>query len=178
MLMLGMIFAISPAHADSTAHNVADFLSGTGNLIFLGAGIAEPILFDHQNGKRHTLRVLDAALTATVAAEGLKLLTHEERPDHSDHKSFPSGHATAAFAVASSLTEFYPKQAPYCYVGAAAIGWSRVELRRHHTWDVVAGAGLGYWLGKVEVHSRHGLLLGPVLNAAGAGLGLSWRQSW
>jgi membrane-associated phospholipid phosphatase len=177
-IVLGIIFAVSPAQAASGAHDVADFLSGTGNLIFLGAGIAEPFLLDHQNGKRHSLRVLDAALTATLAAEALKLITHEQRPDHGDFKSFPSGHATAAFAVASNLTEYYPGQAPYWYLGAAAIGWSRVELRRHRTTDVVAGAALGYWLGKVEARSRHGLVLGPVLGATGTGLGLNWRQRW
>jgi membrane-associated phospholipid phosphatase len=178
VLGIVLIIATSSAHAASGAHHVADFLSGTGNLVFLGAGIAEPFLLDHKDGTHHTLRVLDAALTATLAAEGLKLLTHEQRPDHSDFKSFPSGHATAAFAVASSLTEYYPRQAPFWYFGAAAIGWSRVELRRHRTTDVLAGAALGYWVGKVEAHSRHGLVLGPVIGATGTGLGLNWLQRW
>ena len=44
----------------------------------------------------------------TVASMGLafggktalKAMINEERPDHSDNKSFPSGHAAIAFAVA------------------------------------------------------------------------------
>jgi hypothetical protein len=177
VLSLVMVIVAVPVRADSTAHNVADFLSGPGNLIYLSAGVFEPILLHQPDGKRHSLRILDSLATATAGSEILKLVTHESRPDdpHS-HDSFPSGHATAAFAVASSLTEYYPRQAPYWYVGAAAIGWSRVELRRHHTIDVLAGSGLGYWVGKLEVRSRHGLMLGPVYSAAGVGLGVNWKH--
>jgi membrane-associated phospholipid phosphatase len=176
LLALGMT---APAHAASEAHRVADFLSGPGNLLFLGAGIAEPILTDSHEGKRHTVRVLDAVATATVASELLKLATHERRPGGShDYNSFPSGHTTAAFALASNLTEYYPRQAPFWYLGAAAIGWSRVELRRHRTRDVLAGAALGFWVGKVEARSRRGLLLRPFIGRSGPSPGLAWQHTW
>ena len=42
----------------------------------------------------------------------------------------------------------------------------------------VAGAALGYWVGKVEAHSRHGLLLGPIFSVTGTGLGLTWQHGW
>lgn len=174
-----LIGATTSVHAASGAHRAADFLSGPGSLLFLGAGIIEPVLTDHQNGVGHTLREVDAVATAVAASEILKLATHERRPGHSrEYNSFPSGHATAAFAMASNLTEYYPRQAPFWYLGAAAIGWSRVELRRHRTTDVLAGAALGYWVGKAERHSRHGLLLGPVFSATGTGLGFTWRRGW
>src|SRR5207248_1556393 len=76
-----LALAVAPAHAASTAHDVADFLSGKGNLIFLGAGIVEPILTDHKNGTGHTLREIDAIATSVAASEILKLATHERRPD-------------------------------------------------------------------------------------------------
>jgi membrane-associated phospholipid phosphatase len=169
----------SPTRGDSGAHRVADFLSGPGNLLYLGTGLASPLLTDPHKGKQHSLRALDAVVTATVGSELLKQVTNESRPDDPKaHDGFPSGHATAAFALASSLSEYYPKQAPYWYIGAAAIGWSRVELRRHRTTDVLAGAALGYWVGKVEAHSRKGLLLGPVFSATGTGLGFTWHHAW
>jgi membrane-associated phospholipid phosphatase len=178
-LGLALAVAAAPVHAASGAHDAADFLSGPGNLLFLGAGLVEPILTDPHDGKRHTLRVLDAVATATAGSEILKLATHERRPGNShDYNSFPSGHTTAVFALASNLTEYYPRQAPFWYVGAAAIGWSRVELRRHRTTDVLAGAALGYWVGKVEARSRHGLLLRPIFSATGTSLGLTWQRDW
>jgi membrane-associated phospholipid phosphatase len=179
VLALWIAFATAPARGASTAHHVANFLSGAGNLTYLGVGTILPVLTDHGNGTKHTLRVLDSVVTATAASEILKLAVHERRPgsSHSDD-SFPSGHTTAAFALASSLSEYYPRQAPFWYLGAAAIGWSRVELRQHRTTDVLAGAALGYWVGKVEAHSRHGLLLGPVYSAAGVGLGFTWQRGW
>lgn len=179
--VLALLLAVltAPARAASTAHDVGNFLSGAGNLTYLGVGAVLPALTDHVNGTRRSLRVVDAVATATAAAEILKLGIHERRPDNSHSTdSFPSGHATAVFALASNLSEYYPHQAPYWYLGAAAIGWSRVEVRAHHTTDVLAGAALGYWVGKVEARSRHGLLLGPVYSAAGVGLGLAWRHGW
>jgi PAP2 superfamily protein len=174
-----LVCLATPTHAGSFAHDFANFLSGPGNLIYLGSGLTSPWLLDHQKGKQHSLRALDATVTAVAASEILKRVTNEDRPDD-PHASdgFPSGHTTAAFALASSLSEYYPSQAPYWYVGATAIGWSRVELRRHRTRDVVAGAALGYWVGKVEAHSRKGLLLGPIFSATGTGLGFTWQHGW
>jgi membrane-associated phospholipid phosphatase len=169
----------APARAASTAHGVADFLSGPGNILYLGAGVVGPLLLDHKNGTRHTLRIVDAVGTSVAASEVLKLVTNERRPDDpKSHDSFPSAHAAAAFALASNLSEYYPRQAPFWYVGAAAIGWSRVELRRHRTTDVLAGAALGYWVGKVEARSKHGLLLAPIFTATGTALGVTWHHGW
>lgn len=168
-----------PARGASTSHDFANFLSGAGNVVYLGAGVVLPALTDHANGTHHSLRVIDSVVTSVTASEILKLAVHERRPSPShSNDSFPSGHTTAAFALASNLSIYYPRQAPFWYVGATAIGWSRLELREHHWQDVLAGAALGYWTGTVEGRSRHGLLLGPVYSAAGVGLGLTYHHGW
>ena len=40
---------------------------------------------------------------AFVGKTALKAIVNEERPDRSDNKSFPSGHAAIAFAAARSI---------------------------------------------------------------------------
>ena len=60
--------------------------------------------------------------------------------------SFPSGHATAAFCAAAILSDETGSRAWYGL--AAAVAASRVYVRMHHATDVVAGAALGYALGR------------------------------
>ncbi len=83
----------------------------------------------------------------------LKKTIKEERPDHSDNKSFPSGHAAIAFAAARSLDKEFRRNSIWIpiagYATATAVGIERVASNRHHWYDVVAGAGVG--LGAAEL---------------------------
>ena len=83
-----------------------------------------------------------------VGKTALKGMISEERPDHSDNKSFPSGHATMAFAAARSIDKEFRSESIWIpiagYAAATAIGVERVASDRHHWYDVVAGAALGY----------------------------------
>ena len=83
----------------------------------------------------------------------LKKAIKEERPDHSDNKSFPSGHAAIAFAAARSLDKEFRRNSIWIpiagYATATAVGIERVASNRHHWYDVVAGAGVG--LGAAEL---------------------------
>ena len=158
--------AISPAAiAGTMGDKEARFASGTGNTLFLAIGTALPLMIDGKEGKDHALRALDTLIVSNMLSEGLKTVSHVRRPDGSDYKSFPSGHATTAFAIATIESEFHPKQAPLWYLGAAVIAGSRVELNRHHPVDVIAGAILGCYTAKLELSSRHGLLLFPFIDS-------------
>jgi len=150
-----------PAYADSTERNVAKFASGGGNLAYLALGALLPLATDGHYGTNHTLRVVDSALSSMAVTEGLKALTREKRPDSNERDSFPSGHATAAFAVATAQSVLHPKQALYWYAGATVISWSRIRLNRHHPQDVIAGAAIGYGMTTWEMSEPHGLILQP-----------------
>jgi hypothetical protein len=141
----------------------ARFASGTGNLLFLGAGTLLPLVEDGKDKKEHTLRAADSLLTSTLITEGLKRIVREKRPDSDERTSFPSGHATAAFAVATMQASYHPKQAIFWYAGATAIAASRVKLRRHYTQDVVAGAAIGFLTARFELKQPRGLLLAPFI---------------
>lgn len=158
--------------ADSAGRRAAQFASGGGNILYLAAGIGLPLLTDGNQGQNHSLRALDAMGTSVLVTEGLKALTREKRPDSNAHDSFPSGHATAAFAVATAQSAFHPREAPLWYLGATLISLSRVRLHRHTNGDVLAGAAVGYGVTRLELSAPRGLILSPVIQPDGHGVGL------
>ncbi|MCU1236995.1 MAG: phosphoesterase, PA-phosphatase related [Candidatus Solibacter sp.] len=60
-----------------------------------------------------------------------------------DQFSFPSGHTITAFAVAVSLSRFYPDLAIGLLFCALSVAASRILLGMHFLSDVVAGAAIG-----------------------------------
>jgi membrane-associated phospholipid phosphatase len=62
-----------------------------------------------------------------------------------DNPSFPSGHTSSSFALATSLSLEYPKWyiiAP-SYIWASSVAYSRLQLGMHYPSDVIAGALVG-----------------------------------
>jgi hypothetical protein len=181
-IILGILVSVfafpQSARAESFHKNEADFASGTGNTIFIVTGILLPLFTDKDEGLEHSLRILDSAISADLITEGLKIVTHEQRPDKSDFKSFPSGHVTVAFAIATAEGEFHPKQAVLWYLGASIIAESRVELKKHYFHDVLAGAACGYFTAEWELHNPHGLLLFPFIDPDHHSAGLQIAKSF
>ena len=105
------------------------------------------------NWPRFAVNTIASVGVSYVAKTALKKMIKEERPDHSDNQSFPSGHAAMAFAAARSIDKEFRKESIWIpiagYAAATAIGVERVLSDRHHWYDVVAGAGLG--LGAAEL---------------------------
>jgi len=101
------------------------------------------------------LESLEALTLSGVEAQLLKFSVRRERPDGSDHYSFPSGHATSAFSVATVLAGEYGWAAGVpAYLGACAVGYTRLELDKHWLSDVVFGAGLGIASGRAVIRAK------------------------
>ena len=79
------------------------------------------------------------------------------------YRSFPSGHTTAAFAFASTLTRetqfWWPHATWYIgtvfYGGAGLIGLSRMYNNQHWASDVMSGAAIGTLVGLKVVKYTH-----------------------
>lgn len=116
-------------------------------------------------------------LVAGGVSYGLKELIHERRPDGSDDKSFPSGHAAISFAAAATLENRYGwKVGIPAFALASFVGAARVEARKHHWYDVVAGGAIGSASGFLLTR-RHdqSVRLVPWADSGGGGVVLAMR---
>jgi membrane-associated phospholipid phosphatase len=104
-----------------------------------------------------TYDMLDSAIVNFAYTEVLKVAVGRERPNGQDNKSFPSGHTSNAFTLATVAQVHYGwKVGVPAYVLAGLMGASRIDQDKHWLSDVVAGAVLGTVVGLtvVRVNSR------------------------
>jgi len=93
--------------------------------------------------------LLSAQIVTQTVVQGLKYSVGRPRPDLSNNRSFPSGHAASSFATAAVLQRHFgwkvgvPAYAFGTYVAAA-----RMTSSKHHLSDVVMGAGIGLVAGR------------------------------
>lgn len=128
---------------------------------------------DRQNGRSVVLRLVLAVVMAGAVSGLAKSLVGRHRPEpfrgqtwreawidvgfadrSSKQQSFFSGHATAAFAVATIIGTCYPPVRPVVYTLAAGCAASRVASQQHWLSDVCVGGIAGMALGWALLPAR------------------------
>jgi membrane-associated phospholipid phosphatase len=139
VLALGAALLLaSPAQASDKGWGTASDV-GRDALVVTALGL--PAVQGDWQGTRQAAFSLGATFAVTF---GLKQLVHEERPDESDDKSFPSGHTSSSFAAAATLQKRYGWQVGLpAHAVAAFVGVARVKADKHFVHDVIAGAAIG-----------------------------------
>lgn len=89
------------------------------------------------------LQLGESIVAAQIATEGIKSLKLERRPNKSDKKSFPSGHASGAFSSAMYVHKRYGlRYAITPYVMSLFTSYTRVHTRAHYWHDIAGGAAI------------------------------------
>ena len=133
-------------------------------ITFLGDGTFTVILFIILLIRRHwsqATQVIAAFLFSALLAQILKNLFSEPRPKqffapgaypyfidgvtHLGFASFPSGHTTSIFALATLMAIFARRRDTKiaCLLGAVLVGYSRIYLGQHFLGDVLMGSIIG-----------------------------------
>lgn len=123
---------------------------------------------NHDHSRNVALTGLQAFVFGAEGAFLLKHLTHRVRPDMEmnpnqwfgpfhrfDADAFPSGHAMRAFVMATTLAGMYddkPWLGAGFYALAGLTAYGRLVSGEHWPSDVLAGAALGYFIGRGLVH--------------------------
>lgn len=75
--------------------------------------------------------------------------------------SFPSNHATNAFAIAFVLSWYYRRLIPIWFLWAVTVGFSRIYVGVHYPFDIIGGLIVGIacaptviWIGNYVVRLR------------------------
>lgn len=131
-----------------------------------GVLIASGVVFKDSNVTSMGREAIEASIFSGLIATVAKRAFGRQRPiDANDesvflfgssNQSFPSGHTTEAFTVASVIAArssgwVIPTLA---YTAASLVAYDRLNDRQHFPSDVVAGAALGISVGRFVVH-RH-----------------------
>ena len=120
-------------------------VEGAGTAVAVALPVtAAGITFLKQDWNGSAQLLLDTGLTVG-SAFALKQVVKEQRPDKSDLKSFPSDTSALAFAPAQFLWDRYGwEYGVPAYLAAGFVGYSRVDAKKHHVWDVAASAVISF----------------------------------
>jgi Capsule assembly protein Wzi/PAP2 superfamily len=154
------------SHTPSTLQHYTSFSNyGLAGMAGAGAGLYLLGKATNDEHKRETgLLSGEAALDGLIVSSAIGIATGRERPTVDSFQgkfwqggdSFPSTHATTAWAIASVISHEYPGPLTkiLAYGAATAITYARVRAEKHFPADAFVGTGIG-WLTGWQVYRTH-----------------------
>jgi PAP2 superfamily len=138
----------------NTVFGPGKYLGDTPEQVALSLGAyAYGRLFQQPKVSHLGMDLLQAQILTESLVEPLKFATRRQRPDQSNHQSFPSGHAAITFAGATVLERHLGwRNSLLAYGVASYVAASRLHDNRHYLSDVVFGAAVGSIAGRTVVH--------------------------
>ena len=169
-----------------------DFGDGRYTLPALGALYTYGYLYQDTKAKKTALLSVESFVLSGIVVQTMKLVTHRHRPVSNDgyntwdgfslsgsNKSFSSGHAQAAFSVATVIATEYNDSniiPTTAYTIATLTALSRINDDGHWASDVFVGSVVGYYTAKAvtKLHSNKddNLTIIPVTNGKDSSLSI------
>lgn len=163
-----LVKAFPGTSSERSSDGFTEAVNKLGGKYFLLGAIGGIYALGGSHDKQTAKLAFAALVNAGIATQGLKLLSGRERPEVSGglvrfhgpgntgnaRQSFPSGHTSSAFAVATVLANRHPKQKWLYYGLATAVGLARIRKSAHFPSDVLVGAAIGIQAGNNAL--RHG----------------------
>jgi membrane-associated phospholipid phosphatase len=145
-------------------------VSRIGGSYSLAAFSGVVFLVGKASGNKHAVETgwlsLHALGHSQIIVHGLKLATQRDRPLTDESRSgffrggnsFPSGHATSSFSVATVFAYEYREHIAVpitAYALAGVVSASRVSARKHWVSDIFVGGSLGFLIGRFVYKTHH-----------------------
>lgn len=173
----GLMFADQPVkdffqanknkNLDYVSKNFLEPFGGNYSFIVMSGFLVHGLLAKNNRSISTALLTIESFALSSLVTRIPKTLVGRERPNNAagdgpfaikgpfKGASFPSGHATAAFSIASVIATQYrdTKWVPVlAYSVATMVGLSRIYDNQHWLSDVVAGAAIGTLVGNLVSH--------------------------
>lgn len=173
--------ALAQEHSLETPARWISDAAAPSRAIPVAAAIGVISVFGSARERETGLMLSEALITSSVWTGSLKYLTGRERPRETSEiaadwtgpgaslttepidgrglRSFPSGHTSGAWAVATVMAHQYPSHGivPLLAYGAAtAMGYSRMVVGAHWLSDVVVGGLIGYGCARQVISAHEG----------------------
>lgn len=139
----------------------------------VGSFYVAGLVTDNEKSVQVAEDLISASLISATINQTIKVTVNRYRPRDdqgvvnlqgyqglNNNSSFPSGHTTEAFTLASVIASSYednPWVAYTAYSVASMVGIARMYLDAHWASDVVASAFIGTWVGKSVVSHNKSL---------------------
>ena len=128
------------------------------NALYMGGAYIHYKISGNKKSLSRSLLMFKTTAFAGGTTTVLKRIVNQRRPDKGDRLSFPSGHATTAFAFASVIGmehEWYWGAGAYTL--ATIVAMSRIHDNVHYLHDVVFGATIGtaFGVGLFHLQSKN-----------------------